>query len=280
MREWTNGQIKRNTIMGWGSPHHWIVRGMIDDFRFAATGEHPWPRHNGPDEAAYRAWKCAVDDMWQSHVTLDKHHTLIVTRATIETGLACQALMQRSAVRTIFLWLRRRRLHARLARQTSQRQLREAKWMQPPACAPKISQELEGGGSLADLTALARQLEQAVIGLLETSAKNLAERALAETRCRHDASTRAAASAEIFPFFADFPVAAKWRQPPARAPKEFTAAFASQRTKERKELVANAGRADMDRALACIRANTDRALACLRADANQALARIMSERAE
>ena len=43
----------------------------------------------------------------------------------------------------------------------------------------------------------------------------------------------------LFPFFA-FPVAAKWRQPPARASEEFTAAFASQRNKEWDDLVANA----------------------------------------
>ena len=36
----------------------------------------------------------------------------------------------------------------------------------------ELRQELNGGGSLSDLTALARQSEQAVIGLLETSAKN------------------------------------------------------------------------------------------------------------
>ncbi len=36
----------------------------------------------------------------------------------------------------------------------------------------ELRQELNGGGSLSDLAALARQSEQAVIGLLETSAKN------------------------------------------------------------------------------------------------------------
>ena len=43
----------------------------------------------------------------------------------------------------------------------------------------------------------------------------------------------------LFPSFA-FPIAAKLRQPPARAPEEFTAAFASQQNKEWDELVANA----------------------------------------
>ena len=126
MREWTTNSIKRCTILGWDSPHHWIVRGKLEDLRFAATGEHPWPRHDGPDKATYQAWKCAVDNMWRSHATLDEHHTLIAARAKIETELARQALMHRSAARIIFLWLRRRRLHARLARQTSRQQFHEA----------------------------------------------------------------------------------------------------------------------------------------------------------
>ena len=124
MHEWT-----RYTILGFFSPRHWIRRGRQEDLCFAATGEHPRPRHDSPVEAAYQAWKCAVDDMWRSHATLDEHHALIATRAKIETELACQARQQRelsAAARTIFLWLRRCRLHARLARQTSRRQLREA----------------------------------------------------------------------------------------------------------------------------------------------------------
>ena len=116
MLEWTNNSIKWYTILGFCSPHHWIGRGRQEDLRFAATGEHPWPRHDSPVEAAYQAWKCAVDNMWQSHATLNKHHALIATRAKIETELARQARQhfELSAARTIFLWLRRRRLHARL----------------------------------------------------------------------------------------------------------------------------------------------------------------------
>jgi hypothetical protein len=95
MLEWTNNSIKWYTILGFCSPHHWIGRGRQEDLRFAATGEHPWPRHDSPVEAAYQAWKCAVDNMWQSHATLNKHHALIATRAKIETELACQARQKR-----------------------------------------------------------------------------------------------------------------------------------------------------------------------------------------
>jgi hypothetical protein len=69
-----------------------------------------------------------MDDMWMSHAALDAHHALIEKRAKLELALARQIRQQHefSAVRTIFLWLCRRRLHVRLARQTSRRQLREA----------------------------------------------------------------------------------------------------------------------------------------------------------
>ena len=150
MRKWKNGDIKRYTILGWDSPHHWIVRSKLEDLRFTATGEHPWPRHDGPNEAAYQAWKCAVDDMWQSHATLDEHHTLIATRAKIETKLARQALMQRSAAHTIFLWLCWRRLHTRLTRQTSRQQLCEAAL----ACL-QYEQECSNRAALAEKQRLA-----------------------------------------------------------------------------------------------------------------------------
>ncbi len=60
----------------------------------------------------------------------------------------------------------------------------------------------------------------------------------------------------FFPSVANFPVAAKWKQPPARASKEFTAAFA-----------------DVDQALARIRAETARALDFIFSDGDRALAR-------
>ena len=65
------------------------LRGMLDDLEFAATGaHHSWSRRDGPDEAAYQAWKRTVDDMWLSHATLDEHHALIETRARLELALA------------------------------------------------------------------------------------------------------------------------------------------------------------------------------------------------
>ena len=124
MREWVSGIWDILT-----TPANWLSRGMLDDLEFAATGEHPsWFRRDGPDEAAYQAWKCAVDAMWLSHATFDEHHALIETRARLELALAHQVRQHQelTAARTIFLWLRQRRLHARLARQTSRRQLHEA----------------------------------------------------------------------------------------------------------------------------------------------------------
>jgi hypothetical protein len=55
--------------------------------------------------------------MWLSHATLDEHHALIETRARLKLVLARQVRQHRelTAAPTIFLWLRRRRLHTRLA---------------------------------------------------------------------------------------------------------------------------------------------------------------------
>ena len=64
----------------------------------------------------------------------------------------------------------------------------------------------------------------------------------------------------FFPSVADFPVAAKWRQPPARAPEESTATFA-----------------DMDQALARFRAEMAQALDRIFSDGDRALARIFSD---
>ena len=66
--------------------------------------------------------------MWLSHATLEEHHALIEMRARLELALARQVRQHRelTAARIIFLWLRQRRLHARLARHTSRLQLREA----------------------------------------------------------------------------------------------------------------------------------------------------------
>jgi hypothetical protein len=96
----------------------WIIRGKHEDLELAAKGEQPYrPLHPCPELAAYHAWKRAVDDMWLSHATLDEHHALIETRARLELVLARQVRQHRelTAARTIFLWLRQRRLHTRLA---------------------------------------------------------------------------------------------------------------------------------------------------------------------
>ncbi len=118
MHEWTHGIWD---ILG--TPYDWLARSMDKDLASAAEGELPRPRPDSPDEAVYQAWKRAVDDMWMSHAALDAHHALIKKRAKLELALARQIRQQHelSAARTIFLWLRRRRLHVRLARQTSRR---------------------------------------------------------------------------------------------------------------------------------------------------------------
>jgi hypothetical protein len=113
MREWVD-----NVWDILATPDDWLSRGMQGDLELAATGEHSWWTHrDGPEEAAYQAWKSAVDDMWLSHATLDEHHALIETRSRLELALARQVRQHRelTAARTIFLWLRRRRLHTRLA---------------------------------------------------------------------------------------------------------------------------------------------------------------------
>jgi len=126
MKEWDNDVWDILAIPG--TPDNWLSRGMHEDLDFTAKGELPWPRRDSSDEAAYQTWKRTVDDMWPSHASLDEHHALIETRARLEMALARQIrkLRELSAARTIFLWLRRRRLHARLARQTSRRHVREA----------------------------------------------------------------------------------------------------------------------------------------------------------
>ena len=184
MREWTNGGIKRYTILGWGSPHHWIVRGRQEDLRFAVTVEHPRPRHDSPDEAAYQAWKCAVDNMWRIHAMLDEHHALIATRAKIETELARQARQQRSAARTIFLWLRRRRLHARLARQTSRRQLREA-----ALARLRYEQECSERAALAETQRLAAAAARTT-ALADAAVEQRIREALANERRCHEADVQ------------------------------------------------------------------------------------------
>ena len=110
-------------------PASWIIRGKHDDLELAAKGVQPYrPLHVSPERAAYDAWKRTVDDMWLSHATLDAHHALIEKRAKLELALARNVRQQQelSAARTIFLWLRRRRLHIKLARRTSRHQQREA----------------------------------------------------------------------------------------------------------------------------------------------------------
>ena len=94
------------------TPDDWLSRGMQEDLEFTAKGGHPWPHRESPDKAAYRAWKRSVVDMWLSHATLNKHHTLIEMRARLELALARQVRLQHelSSACTIFLWLCRCRL--------------------------------------------------------------------------------------------------------------------------------------------------------------------------
>ena len=97
-----------------------------------------------------------------------------------------------------------------------------------------------------------------------------------------------------FPSVADFPVAAKWRQPPARAPEEFTATFAdmdraldrilsdfsaSRRAEtDRAALAKERRRDDAEQALRC-RHETERALVRERTLAEEATARTRQEEA-
>ncbi len=103
------------------TPDDWLARGMDEDLAFIATGELLWPCWDSPAKAAYQAWKHALNDMWLSHKALDAHHAVIKKCAKLDLGLACNVCRQKelSAARTIFLWLRRRRLHIWLACQTS-----------------------------------------------------------------------------------------------------------------------------------------------------------------
>jgi len=201
MREWGFGiwDILAN-------PDNWLSRGMQDDLEFAATGEHPsWSRRDGPDEAAYQAWKCAVDNMWLSHATLDEHHALIETHARLELALARQVRQHQelTAAHTIFLWLRRRRLHARLARQTSRRQLHEAalaRMRYEQECSERAA--LAEKQRLAAAAALATALDDAFVEhhirealanerrRYEADVQRLRD-SLADDRCRQEADRRA-----------------------------------------------------------------------------------------
>jgi hypothetical protein len=96
--------------------------------------------------------------MWLSQAALDAHHALIEKRAKLELALAHQVRQQQelSAARTIFLWLCRRRLHVRLARQTSRRQLREA-----ALARLQYEQECSERAALAERQRLAAVAERA-----------------------------------------------------------------------------------------------------------------------
>ena len=167
------------------TPDNWLSRGMNEDLESAAKGELPWPRWDSPDEAAYQAWKRAVDDMWLSHAALNAHHALIEKRAKLELALARQVRQQQqlSAARTIFLWLRRRRLHVRLARQTSRRQLREA-----ALARLRYEQECSEWAALAERQRLAAAAARAKELANEAAVKQRIREALAEERCRHEAN--------------------------------------------------------------------------------------------
>jgi hypothetical protein len=166
-----------------GTPDDWLAHGMDKDLVSAAKGELPLPRPDSPDEAACQAWKRAVDDMWLSHAALDAHHAIIEKRATLKLALARKVRQQRelSATRTIFFWLRRRRLHARLARQTSRRQLREA-----ALARLRYEQECSKRAALAEKQRLAAATARAKRLADEAVAQRIRE-ALAKERCRHEA---------------------------------------------------------------------------------------------
>ncbi len=166
-----------------GTPDDWLARGMNKDLASTETGELPWPRPDSPDEAAYQAWKRAVDDMWLSHAALNAHHTIIEKRATLKLALAREVCQQQelSAACTIFLWLRRRRLHTRLARQTSRQQLREA-----ALARLRYEQECSKQAALAEKQRLAAATARAKRLADEAVVQRIWE-ALAEERCRHEA---------------------------------------------------------------------------------------------
>jgi hypothetical protein len=87
--------------------------------------ESAWARHH---QAAHDRQEAAATRARQEAACrqqlLDKQATR--TRQEAAAARARQEAARRAAARTIFLWLRRRRLHIRLARQTSRRQQREA----------------------------------------------------------------------------------------------------------------------------------------------------------
>ena len=124
-----------------------------------------------------------MDDMWRSHATLDEHHNLIKTRARLKLALDRHICQQQelSAACKIFLWLCRRRLHAR---QTSRRQVCEA------ALARLRHKQL-----CSDRAALAEKQNLAAAVACESTLADAAVEqriwvALTAKRCRHEADMR------------------------------------------------------------------------------------------
>ena len=122
--------------------------------------------------------------MWLSHETFDEHHALIETRARLELALAHQVRQHRelTAARTIFLWLRQRRLHARLARQTSRRQLHEA-----ALARLRYEQECSERATLAEKQRLAAAAARAT-ALDDAAVEQRIREALATKRRRNGAA--------------------------------------------------------------------------------------------
>jgi hypothetical protein len=117
----------------------------------------------------------------------------------------CAALArQMAAARTIFLWLRRRRLHIRLARQTSRRQQRKAalaclRYKQDCCLRAVLAEEEQRQAAAAQAMALADEADEqccheAAARTAESTA--LAEAALARMRYELDCCLRAALAEE------------------------------------------------------------------------------------
>ncbi len=67
-----------------GTPDDWLARGMDEDLMSAAKGELLWPRPDSPDEAAYQAWKRAMDNMWLSQRRLT--HTTPSSKSVLRSN--------------------------------------------------------------------------------------------------------------------------------------------------------------------------------------------------
>jgi len=210
----------------------WLQRATREDQRAARLlppAPHGGPILTGAHartDRAYRAWKRAIDELWA-----DEHHRLGLveeqaTRARQEEAAASQeraarARQEEAAVRAsregaaarvrarreeaadarrktaaaqlIFLWLRRRRLHARLAQQRMQVAAAQAQ-------AKALADEAKAQHRQAE-AAIGEQRRQAAAAQEkhaadERCAAESVALALAEERCRHEALLAAEADVQ------------------------------------------------------------------------------------